>query len=425
MTVVAIGCNHQSAPSSLMDRLALPADALPKALAEVSSSPMVTEAVAISTCNRVEFYVHAERFHEGFRDVRNALALLSGVGPETFDPHLYVHYHDEAARHLFTVAAGLDSVVLGEHEILGQVARSWETARNEGAAGPVLNLLFQRAVEAGKKVRTDTDIGRSTAALPHAAVSVLTERVGPLDGSRLLVVGAGDVGASVAAALCRRFALDVVVTNRTEARAESLAAELGGRTTPFDSLAAALADVDVIVSATGAPDVVIAADALRRAIEERAGRVGTRPRLAVLDLAQPADVAADARTLSGLDLVDLAQLQEYANRGIETRRAHLGAAQAVVEAELERYRSAASARQVAPLIGSLHAWADTVRAGEIERYASRLASMGDDDREAIEALSKSIVAKLLHQPTVTVKDAAGSAKGQRLADAVRELFDLS
>ncbi len=425
MTVVAIGLNHASAPADVLQEVSLPADTLPKALTELAASPVVTEAVVVSTCNRVEFYVHAERFHDGFRDVRSALSLLAGVAPERFDEHLYVHYHDDAARHLFEVAAGLDSVILGEHEILGQIARSWELAREEGSTGPVLNLLFQRAVEAGKKVRTDTDIGRSTAALPHAAVSLLTERSGSLDGARVLVVGAGEVGTSVAAAMCRKFQLgEVVVTNRTGERAEALAAELGGRTVPFAALAQAVGEVEVIISATGAPSTVIGIDALRAG----AGRLtaeGRRPRMVVLDLALPADVPAEARLLDGLDLIDLPQLQDHANRGVELRRSHLGAARGVVDGELDRYRSAASARQVAPLVGSLHTWAEAIRAGELDRYASRLSAMGPEDRAAVEALSRSIVAKMLHQPTVAVKDAAGSAKGERLADALRELFDLS
>lgn len=418
MTVVAIGLNHRSAPMELLEQVNFPADDVPKALTEISSSGVVSEAVVVSTCNRTEVYVHAERFHDGFRDVREALGLLSGLGLDELDPHLYAHYHGDAARHLFDVAAGLDSVVLGEHEILGQIARAWEQARLEGTSGPLLNLLFQRAIESGKKVRTDTEIGRSTASLSHAAVSFLGQHRGALDGASVLLVGAGDLGADVANALCRKFEIDLRAANRTAAKAEELVARLGGRTVPLVDLGRSLDDVDVLIAATGAPGPVVDIDALERAT------AGDR-RLLVLDLGLPRDVPPEAADLDGVELLDLAQLQAFANKGLEARQKHVGAAREIVVAELDRYAAASSARQVAPLIGGLHAWADGIRSAEIERYATRLAGMDDTDREAMEALTRSLVAKLLHQPTISLKDAAGTAKGERLAEAVRELFDQS
>ena len=416
MTVVAIGLNHRSAPAATLEQLAVSPDALPKALGEIAGSEVVSEAVVISTCNRIEVYVHAERFHDGFRDVREALALLSGADPETFDEALYVHYHDDAARHLFRVASGLDSVVLGEHEILGQVAKSWELARVEGTAGPVLNLLFQRAVETGKKVRTETDIGRSTTSLSHAAVSLLSERH-PIDGSSVLLIGAGELGAAVATALGRKHRIELSVVNRTQRRAEAVAADLGASVAPFAQLPEALAGNDIVISATGAPEPIVSTETIAAAL----GSSG----LLILDLALPRDVPAEVSSLPGVDLVELPELQAFANRGLEDRRRHATAAEAVVTAELDRYQAASSARRVAPLIGGLHAWADSIRAGELDRYANRLAAMDDADREAIEALSRSIVAKMLHSPTIAVKGAAGTARGDRLAEAMRELFDLS
>lgn len=417
MTVTVIGLNQRSAPAHVLDQMSMGADELPKALAEVMNSDVVSEAVVMSTCNRTEVYLYAERFHDGFRDVRNALGLLSGLEPETFDPHLYVHYHVGAVRHLFEVAAGLDSVVLGEHEILGQVARAWETARLEGASSSVLNLVFQRAVECGKKVRTDTDIGRSTASLSHAAVSLLGERSADLTGASVLLIGTGEVGTSVATALSKAADVELTVTNRTAARADAVAAELSAATVPFGDIDRALVDADIVIAATGAPEPVLSVEALRLAAE-------ARPTL-VLDLAQPADVADGAAELDGVDLCPLAEVQAVANRGIEARQAHVADARTVIDGEIQRYTSASSARQVAPLIGGLHGWADAVREGELERYAAKLANMADADRDAVEALTRSIVAKLLHQPTVTLKDAAGTARGERLAEALRELFDQS
>lgn len=415
MTVLAIGVNHRTGPAGLLDQLGIPADELPLLFKEVLASEVVNEAVVLSTCNRTEFYVHAERFHDGFRDVREVLGRLSGVRPESFDPYLYVHYHTEAVRHLFEVASGLDSLVLGEHEILGQVSRSWEQARVEGASGPVLNLLFQRAVEAGKKVRTDTDIGRSTASLSQAAVALLAERQN-LTGVRVLLVGAGELGADVAAALCRRHPVELAVANRTASRSHAVAGELGGVTVPFDQLDDHLRFADVVICATGAPEPVLSCDALRPAV------AGGR-RLLLLDLAQPRDVPAEAAAIDGIELIQLAEVQAQANEGIESRQAHVGAARAVIEAELDRYQAASSARQAAPMIAGLHGWADGIRAGELDRYAAKLALMTEGDRATVEAISRSIVAKILHPPTVALREAAGTARGDRLAAAIRELFE--
>lgn len=418
MTVVAIGLNHHTAPEAMLEMVSLAGDQLPKALAEVGTSEVVSEAVVLSTCNRTEFYVRAERFHEGFRDVRRTLGLLSGVDPDQFDPFLYTHYHADAIRHLFTVTAGLDSLVLGEHEILGQVTRAWEAARREEATGPVLNLLFQRAIEGGKKVRTDTDIGRNTASVSHAALALLAEHHPGIDGSSVMLVGAGEVGTGVANAMTRKYEIELVVANRTQARAEALALDLGARVVPFEAATGALATVDILISATGAPDPIVTTGELT------AATAGGRA-LHVLDLAQPRDLPPEAATVPGVELLDLGAVQSFANRGIEARRTHVEAARRVVDAEIERYQAAASARQVAPLIGDLHQWADGVREHELERYAARLARMSPEDRQAVESLSRSLTNKFLHPPTVTLKDAAGTARGERLADAVRELFDRS
>ena len=419
MTVVAIGLNHRTAPVSMLEQVNLSADQVPKALAEIWRSEVVSEAVVLSTCNRTEFYLHAERFHDGFRDVRGALGVLSGLDPEIFDPYLYAHYHQDAVRHLFEVAAGLDSVVLGEHEILGQVGRAWETARIEETTGATLNLLFQKAIESGKKVRSETEIGRATASLSHAAVSLLAEHRPDLASSSVMLVGAGEVGAGVATALTRKFPVELTVANRTATRAAEVASDLGGSTVDFDSLAGRLGHVDVLITATGASEPIITLDELATATD------GGKRTLFVLDLAIPRDLPPEAVEVDGVVLLDLTDVQRFANRGLEKRRQHLGAARAVIDSEIERYQAASSARQVAPLIGELHGWADDIRAGELNRYASRLASMGEADRATVEAVSRSIVAKILHQPTVTLKDAAGTAKGQRLAEAARELFNQS
>lgn len=417
MTVIAVGVNHRTTPPEMLGQLTFPADELALVLKEALASEVLNEAVVLSTCNRTEFYADAERFHDGFRDLRDVLARLTGVDPDAFDPFLYAHYHNEAARHLFEVTAGLDSLVLGEHEILGQVSRAWELARTGAATGPVLNLLFQRAVESGKKVRTETDIGRSTASLGHAAVSLLAERRPELGTATALVVGTGELGADVAGALARKYPVGLIVTNRTPERAEELVARIGGRTVPFTELEAALAQADVVITATGAAEPVIGVDALA------AATAGGRRHLVVLDLAQPRDVPAEAAELAGVELIELAELQHFANQGLEARQAQVGAVRTVIDRELNRYQAATTARQAAPVIAGLHGWADGIRSAELDRYAAKLAVMTDADRATVEAISRSIVAKILHHPTVALREAAGTAKGDRLVEALRELFE--
>lgn len=419
MTVVAIGLNHRSAPLEVLERMTLPADMIPKALGELTGGEFVSEAVVLSTCNRTEVYVHAERFHDAYREVRDALSVLSGSDADFFTDHLYVHFHDEAVDHLFTVAAGLDSAVLGEHEILGQIRTAWDVAKAEGTAGSVLSPLFEHAIGSGRRVRTDTAIGRRTASISQAAVSLVTDRIGSLEGKRVLLVGAGEVGAGVATALSRSGNLDLVVTNRTAEKADDIAENLGGSAIPFAELHHALANADVVISATGAPGTVIQADDMATALEGRTDRV------LVLDLAVPRDVDPAVMSLDAVDLLVLGDLQAFANRGLQERQKQAAVARKVVDKDIRTYRSAISAKEVAPLLGTMHRWAEGVRQGEVEHYEKHLASMNVEQREAVEALTHAVVAKILHEPSTQLRGAAGSRRGDRLAEAVRELFDLS
>lgn len=424
MTIISIGLHHRSAPLEVLEQIAISADAMPKALLELTSSEFVNEAVVLSTCNRTEVYLHAERFHDAFTDVCDALSVVSGLSVDAFESHLYVHYADEAIAHLFHVTAGLDSTVLGEHEILGQVKTAFDMARQEGCAGPLLGQAFEHAVVCGKRVRTDTAIGRSTASLSHAAVSLVQEHYGSLADTRVLLIGAGDVGSSVATALLKSTRAGekppvVEVTNRTAERAQAIADDIGATVVDFADLDASLARADVIISATAANQFVLTADALATA---RADRITAA---LVLDLAVPRDVEPAVAELDGVSLLLLEDLQQFANRGIEARRREAVVARQVVAADIERYHAAVSAREVAPLIGSLHRWADDIRAGELERYDTRLGDLSAEQRGAIEAMTRAMLAKVLHRPSVQLKRAAGTRRGDRLAESARELFDLS
>jgi glutamyl-tRNA reductase len=419
LSVVVVGLNHRTVPLDLLERMTVPESRLPKALADLTSREHITEAVVLSTCNRIEVYVFAEKFHGAYQDIRNFFAEVSHVAPEEFADHLTSLYDGDAARHLFSVASGLDSAVLGEHEILGQVRKSWETASTEGAVGPVLNPLFRHALEVGKRVRTDTAISRNITSVSQAAVAMATERLGGLEGRQVLIVGAGEMGEGLARALHGGGVAGIRVANRTWDRAVEVAGRLGGEPVRLDDLPRHLAEVDVLLTSTGASAAILEHSDLASVVGERHGR-----ELLVVDIAVPRDVDPAAGEIEGLTLLDMDDLREFADVGIRERQREVTAVQAIVDAELARYVDVSTTRLVAPLVASLRARGDLVRSGELQRFSARLGNLDDRQRDAVEALAAGIVGKLLHEPTVRMKDAAGTARGERLSEALRDLFDL-
>ena len=419
MSVVVVGLNHRTVPLDLLERMTVPSSLLPKALADLTSREHVTEAVVLSTCNRIEVYAFAEKFHGAYQDIRNFFAEVSHVAPEEFSDHLASLYDGDAARHLFSVASGLDSAVLGEHEILGQVRTAWEVSSAESAVGPVLNPLFRHAPEVGKRVRTETAISRNITSVSQAAVAMATDRLGGLEGRQVLVVGAGEMGEGLARALHSGGVAGIRVANRTWDRAVEVAERLGGVPVRLDDLPHHLAEVDVLLTSTGASAVILEHGDLASVVGERHGR-----ELLVVDIAVPRDVDPAAGEIEGVTLLDMDDLREFAEVGIRERQREVTAVQAIVDAELDRYVDESTARSVAPLVASLRSRGDLVRSGELERLAARLGYLDDRQREAVEALAAGIVGKLLHEPTVRMKDAAGTARGERLAEALRDLFDL-
>lgn len=419
MSVVVIGLNHRTVPLELLERMTIDAPRLPKALHDLVARPNVSEGVVLSTCNRTEAYVVAERFHGAYHDVRQFLSELSFLPPEAFADHLYVHYDLDCARHLFDVAAGLDSAVVGEAEILGQVRTAWERAREEGAASSGLNLLFRRALEVGKRARSETGIARSIASVSTAAVAMADERLGGLAGRSILVLGAGDMGEGMVRALVAGGVADVRIANRTWDRSTDLAGRIGGTAVRLAELNDAMAEVDLLLTGTGASSLMLEHGDLSRVMDHRSGRP-----LLVVDVAVPRDVDPAAADVDGVTLLDMDDLRAFAERGVASRQAEVGSVRALVDEELDRYGATATAREVAPLVGALHARGEDVRVAELERFRSRLSGLGERELEAVEALTRGIVAKLLHDPTVQLKDSAGSPKGERLADALRDLYGL-
>jgi glutamyl-tRNA reductase len=425
VSLVVIGLNHRSVPLDLLERMTIEDSRLAKALHDVVSREHVSEAVVLSTCNRTEIYVVAERFHGAYADVRNSLAELAFLPPEAFADHLYVHYELDAARHLFEVAAGLDSAVIGESEILGQVRHAWARAREEHTAGLSLNMLFRHAVGVGKRARSETGISRNIASVSTAAVAMAADRLDALEGRRILVLGAGDMGAGMTRAIVSggvaHGAADVRIANRTWNRAVELAETVGSpcRAIRLADVETALTEVDLLLTGTGAQSMMVEAAALERVMATRQGRP-----LLIVDVAVPRDVDPAAGDLPGVTLLDMNDLRAFAEQGRRERQREVAAVQDMIAVELDRFTAVTSARSVAPLVSALHEQADAVRRAELDRQRARLADLDEAQLAAVDQLTRSIVAKLLHGPTVAVKDAAGSPKGERLAETLRELFAL-
>ncbi|HEX7522464.1 MAG TPA: glutamyl-tRNA reductase [Acidimicrobiia bacterium] len=419
MSLVVVGLNHRTVPVEILERMAVPSAELPKALHSLVQSENLAEVVVLSTCNRTEIYARSTQFHPAVQNVLDFLTSLSSSDPIDFAEHVYT-YHDEAAvAHLFGVAAGVDSMIIGEGEILGQVREAWLIAEHEGTTGQMLSRVFRQAVKVGKRSRTETAIGRNAVSISSAAVAVAAERLGTLSGRTVLVLGAGDVGEGMAVALAGAGVGDVVVANRTPARAIALAKRVGGRSIGLEAVPAALEVADVLLASTAATDVLLARDEIEAVMRRRDGRA-----LLVVDVAVPRDIDPGVGEIFGVTLLDIDDLRGFAEQSLAQRRQEVVNVRRVITDELERYRLERSVREVAPLITALRTRGEDVRLGELERFRSRLGALDPETREAIEALSKGIVNKLLHDPTVVVKDAAGTARGELYADALAALFEL-
>ena len=419
MSLVVVGLNHRTAAVDLLERMTVSVTGLPKALHDLAGREHLAEVALLSTCNRTEVYARTTRFHDGIDDVRHFLADCSGVDPDALAEQLYT-YHDEAAiAHLFGVASGLDSMIIGESEILGQVRESWQMAEREGTAGQLVSRTFRHAVEVGKRARTETGIGRHAVSVSSAAVRVAAERLGSLEGRRVLLLGAGDVGEGMALALSGAGVEEIVVANRSRARGQQLAARVGGRSVPLDDVFDALVSSDVLLASTGAPGTLIERADMEEVIRRRDGRA-----LLVVDIAVPRDVDPGVGQVFGVQLLDIDDLKAVGEESLEQRRAEVGNVRIIINDELDRFRVESVAREVAPLVASLRARAEKLRQGEVDRIASRLAALDPAARELVEQATRGLVNKLLHDPTVRLKDAAGSARGELYADALAALFAL-
>jgi glutamyl-tRNA reductase len=425
LSVIVVGLEQHQVSLDVLERVAVAEDDLGKVVAGLRDRANLAEVVVLSTCMRTELYAVVERFHEGVTDLQEFLSGMAQTPVDALEASWTVLFDDAVTGHLFEVAAGLRSSVLGETEVLGQVRRALERAQAEHASGPVLSGLFRHAVQTGRHVRSTTSIAQGTTSLSHVAVELAASRLGgSLAGRHAVVVGAGEMGEGMVEALGGHSDIaQVVVANRTVGRASSLAAKVGGTGIGLDGLAQALGSADVVFVSTAAAIPVLGTELLDPTHAVRSATAGTAP-LVVVDLGVPRNVDPAVAGMSGIDLLDMDDLTEHAERAMAGRRAELSAAQEIVAQEVERYRAEERARGAAPVVSALRARVEELRRSELDRHRGRLAELDDQQWKEVDSVVRDVLAKLLHNPTVAVKEAAGTPRGERLVEALRTLFDL-
>jgi glutamyl-tRNA reductase len=424
VSVVVIGLQHTQAPLPLLEAAAVPDADLHKTLSALNHRRNVQEAVVLSTCLRTEVYAVVDRFHDAVAEIYDVLSEQSHLSVEDLSAHAVVRFDDDVTSHLFSVTSGLESVVTGETEVVGQVRRAFEKAQEEGTCGPVLSALFRHALQTGKRVRTETGISKGTTSFAYAAVTVARgdDQAG-LRGARVVVVGAGEMGLGVCRALSDIAPEDapqrVVVVNRSATRASELVRQTATgpfemRSAPLEAVAGELADADVVLSAVAAESHVL----------HEADFAGVEAPLLVIDLGVPRNVDHAVASLDGVTLLDMDTLSVSVARALGDREEESVAARGIVAAEVDRFRSASRQRGAAPIIASLRSRLETLRVAELERHRAQLADLSEEEWDHVDAATRAALAKMLHEPTVLLKESAGTPRGERLVEALRILFDL-
>lgn len=410
MSVLVVGVSHKTAPVALLERLALDGDGVHKLLADAAACEHVTEAAVVATCNRLEIYADVDRFHGSVEELSRLLVDRAGQPADAMLPHLYIHYDDGAVSHLFHVASGLDSMAVGEGQILGQARDALRHGQELGTVGPALNSLFQQAIRVGKRARTETDIDLAAPSLVSAALDLATDGLGDLSGLRVVIVGAGSMAALATATVTRRGVADVVVINRTTSHAERLATEYAVRQASLEALAEEIDRADLVITCTGAVDLMIGVDQLPG-----------RP-ITLIDLALPHDIDPAAGDLPGVTLVNLTQLAQTLHETDAGRE--VAGVRRIVTEEVAAFLSARHQASVTPTVVALRSMATAVVDSEMDRLDARLPALDDAVRQEVLQTVRRVADKLLHQPTVRVKELANEEGAVSYATALAELFAL-
>jgi glutamyl-tRNA reductase len=417
--LLALGVSHKTAPLDLRERLSLTEGSAVGALRELTAAVGIHEAAAISTCNRTELYLVVSDTVEAESTALGVLTRQADIPPTELLGHLYSHRGGEAAHHLFRVTAGLDSMIVGEAEVQGQVKRAYELALVEGGTGPILNRLFHGALAAGGRVREETRIGEKGLSVPSVAVELARRTLGDLGERRVLVVGAGETAEIVARALVARGVATVFVANRHYDRAIGLAERFGGDAVRFEELPEQLEAADIVVAATNSPHHIVERDDLAHVMSTRDGRP-----LLLVDIAVPRDIEPACRELAGVSLHDIDDVQQIAERNASGREAEAPRAESILAAELDRFERWHASLEVVPTISALRERGDEIVRRVLAENDGRWETLSEADRERLGAMAKAIASRLLHEPTLRMKRSAGGDEAYLYVSALRELFGL-
>ncbi len=419
MSILIVGASHRSASVDLLEQLALDVEGAAKLRTAVLHSDHVTEAIVLATCNRIEIYAEVDRFHGSVEDLTTLLVERADAPAEEVIASLYVHYDEAAVAHLFSVATGLESMVVGEGQILGQVRDALRRGQSDEAVGSALNSLFQQGLRVGKRAHSETGIDRAGQSVVSVALEDAAESIGPLEGARVCIVGAGSIAALTAASVRRAGAADIVICSRTFSNAQRLALGVEGRASEMAQLVDELSRADLLVSCTGATGVVVSAEMVSTALTERTSDTP----LAIIDLALPHDVTPSVADLPGVTLIGLQSVADSVHNGSALE--DVAAVKAIVAEEVTAFASARDAARVAPTVVALRSMATGVVATELDRLWGRLDDLTPAQREEIVHAVRRVADKLLHEPTVRIKELAGRTPDASYAEALAELFALN
>lgn len=413
MHIVLTGLNHKTAPLEIRERVSFPKERLPDALAALSEE--VGEGVILWTCNRTEVYVVSDEPSATTAEIRRYVTGQSGLGSDALDPYLYDRTDLDATLHLFKVASGLDSMILGEFQILGQVRDALTAASEHASLRVPASRLFHRAIRTGRRVRDETEVSRNALSVSYAGVQLVEKVLGGVRGLRVLLIGAGEAGQLVAKALHTSGAGDLVIANRTLARAEEMQRQLGGRVMPYDRLTAALTEVDVAITATEAPEYVLSRDAVGAAVSSRDSND-----LFLLDLSVPRNIDPETGAVDGVRLFNIDDLSSIAEQNLAGRQEAAVDATRIVEEEATSFMKWWESREAVPVIRALRDKGESIRQREMKRGLRKMSSLSPDQVEVVDAMTRSIVTKLLHDPTKRLK----KRSDDDYLDAARDLFQL-
>jgi glutamyl-tRNA reductase len=419
MKLILTGLSHHTAPVEVRERLAFEEKTLPDALARLTKRPGMVEGMILSTCNRVEVAVTAEGEGDLRESVDTFLAEARSVEPAWVSPYLY-HYKDQdAIRHMFRVASSLDSMVVGEPQILGQLKSAYSLAKEHGTLSGFLDQVVTRAFNVAKRIRTETEIGSSAVSVSYAAVELARDIFGNLKGKRVLLVGAGEMAEAAARHLRRAGVSEIYVTNRTRSRADLLAEEFGGQAIDYEGFYNVLPDVDIVIASSGAPHYILTKSAMREVMNRRRNRP-----MFLIDIAVPRNIEPDVNKQEGVFLYDIDDLGRVVKSNLETRKSVAEQAEEIIDEEVQRMLLRLKTREVAPTIVELQEHLEHVRAAEIERLRGKLGALSLQQEEAIEAITRGIVNKIAHTPITELRRRANDPEGIALMGTIRKLFRL-